>query len=64
MNFVLLCVWEDSRVWAHGNDSKDMHPALQAQFPVLHPESPVCTVRGSCGGCWLDGCTILCLLTR
>ena len=35
--------------------------AIWGQHPAfLHPECPRCTVGGSCGVCWLDGCSILC----
>ena len=39
--------------------------SIKVQHPVsLHPESPQHAVRDSCRGWWLEGCSIVCLLTQ
>ena len=64
MILVLVCVWEDARIWAHWNYSSDMHlhrlgPVSRAQNFLCFPPSgipPGCTVgRVCCSGWWLDG---------
>ena len=54
MNLVLLCVWEDARVWAPWNHSFDMHPNHLGPVPCFSSSwiPSGCTIGG---GCTADG---------
>ena len=64
MNLAFFLRWEDARVWAHWNHSFDRHLIYLGPISYFSPSwiSLRCPFGGSCSGCWLDGCNILCLL--
>jgi len=55
-------VLEETRVWAHGNDSLMCISAIWALCPMLScPESPHGAPWGVCGDCWLGSRQPICL---
>ena len=66
-NSALFYVWEDERVWAHGNQPLDTHLNYVASVwpgQSFRPEPPqgALWAGGSCSGCWADEHRILSLL--